>query len=40
MISVPFQGKQLNITENQAYVPASNAEEADIERFYEDLKTF
>jgi len=37
MISVCFQGKPLNITVIQAYAPASNAEEAKVERFYEDL---
>ena len=40
MISVCFQGKPFNITVIQAYDPASNAEEAEVERFYEDLKTF
>ena len=40
MISVRFQGKPFNITVIQAYAPTSNAEEADIERFYEDYKTF
>ena len=38
MISVPFQGKPLNITVIQVYVPISNAEEAEVERFYEDLQ--
>ena len=38
MISVRFQGKQFNITVIQAYAPTSNAEEADIEWFYEDLQ--
>ena len=38
MISVRFQGKPLNITVIQVYVPASNAEEAEVERFYEDLQ--
>ena len=39
MISVRFQGKPLNITVIQAYVPiSSNAEEAEVERFYEDLQ--
>ena len=37
MISVRFQGKQLNITVIQVYAPTSNAEEAEVERFYEDL---
>ena len=36
MISVHFQGKPFNITVIQAYVPASNDEEAEVERFYED----
>ena len=40
MISVHLQGKQFNITIIQAYAPTSNAEEADIERFYEDLQDF
>ena len=38
MISVCFQGKPLNITVIQVYAPASNAEEAEVERFYEDLQ--
>ena len=38
MISVCFQGKPFNITVIQAYAPTSNAEEAEIERFYEDLQ--
>ena len=38
MISVHFQGKPFNITVIQAYAPASNAEEAEVEWFYEDLK--
>ena len=38
MISVHFQGKPFNITVIQAYAPTSNAEEAEVERFYEDLK--
>ena len=37
MISVHFQGKPLNIMVVQAYVPTSNAEEAEVEQFYEDL---
>ena len=37
MISVHFQGKQLNITVIQVYVLSSNAEEAEVEWFYEDL---
>ena len=38
MISVHFQGKPFNITIIQVYAPTSNAEEADVERFYEDLQ--
>ena len=38
MISVCFQGKPFNITVIQFYAPTSNAEEAEIERFYEDLQ--
>ena len=38
MISVRFQGKPLNITVIQVYAPTSNAEEAEVERFYEDLE--
>ena len=37
MISVRFQGKPFNITVIQVYAPASNAEKAEVERFYEDL---
>ena len=37
MISVPFQGKPFNITVIQAYALTSNAEEAEVEWFYEDL---
>ena len=37
MISVHFQGKPFNITVIQAYAPTSNAEEAEVEQFYEDL---
>ena len=40
MISVRFQGKPFNITVIQVYAPTSNAEEADVERFYEDLQDF
>ena len=36
MISVRFQGKPFNITAIQVYAPTSNAEEAEVERFYED----
>ena len=37
MISVRFQGKSFNITVIQAYAPTSNAEEAEVEWFYEDI---
>ena len=40
MITVRFQGKPFNITVIQVYAPTSNAEEAEVEWFYEDLKTF
>ena len=40
MTSVHFQGKPLNITVIQVYAPNSKAEEAEIERFYEDLQDF
>ena len=40
MISVRFQGKPFSITVIQVYAPTSNAEEAQVEWFYEDLKTF
>ena len=38
MISVCFQGKPFNITVIQIYVPISNDEGAELERFYEDLQ--
>ena len=38
MISVRFQGKPFTITVIQAFAPTSNAEEAEVERFYEDLQ--
>ena len=38
MISVRFQGIPFNITVIQVYAPTSNAEEAEVERFYEDLQ--
>ena len=38
MISVRFQGKPFSITVIQVYAPISNAEEAEVERFYEDLQ--
>ena len=37
MISVRFQGKPFNITVTQVYAPTSNAEETEVEWFYEDL---
>ena len=40
MISVRFQGKLFNITIIQVYTLTSNAEEAEVERFYEDLQDF
>ena len=38
MMSVRFKGKPFNITVIQAYATASNAEEAEVARFYEDLQ--
>ena len=38
MISVHFQGKPFNITVIQVYAPTSNAEEGEVEQFYEDLQ--
>ena len=38
MISVGFQGKPINITVIQVFAPTSNAEEAEVESFYEDLQ--
>ena len=38
MISVHFQGKPFNITVIQVYAPTSNAEEGEVERFYEGLQ--
>ena len=38
MISVCFQGKPFNITVIQVYAPISNADEAEVEQFYEDLQ--
>ena len=38
MISLRLQGKPFNITIIQAYAPTSNVEEAEVERFYEDLQ--
>ena len=38
MVSVCFQGKPVNITVIQVYAPTSNAEEAEVKQFYEDLQ--
>ena len=38
MISVCFQGKLFNITAIQVYAPTTNAEEAEVEWFYDDLQ--
>ena len=38
MISVCFQGKPFSITVIHVYAPTSNAEEAEVKRFYEDLQ--
>ena len=38
MISLRLQGKPFNITVIQVYAPTSNAEETEVERFYEDLQ--
>ena len=40
MISVHFQDKPFNITVIQVYTPTSNTEEAEVERFNEDLQDF
>ena len=40
MIPVRFQDKPFSITVIQVYAPTSNAEEAEVERFYEDLQDF
>ena len=40
LISVRFQGKPFTITVIQVYAPTSNAEEAEVEQFYEDLQDF
>ena len=40
MISFRFQGKPFNIMVIQVYAPTSNAEEAEVEWFYEDLQDF
>ena len=39
MISVCFQGKPLNLTVIQVYAPATDAKEAEVDRFYEDYNT-
>ena len=38
MVSVHFQGKPFNITVIQVYAPTSNAKEAEVDQFYEDLQ--
>ena len=38
MISACFQGKPFNITAIQVYAPITNAKEAEVEQFYEDLQ--
>ena len=38
MVSVHFQGKQFNIIVIQVYAPTTNAEEAEVEQFYDDLQ--
>ena len=38
MTLICFQGKSFNITVIQVYAPTSNAQEAEVERFYEDLQ--
>ena len=40
MISVCFQGKPFNITVIQVYAPTTDAEEAEVEQFNEDLQDF
>ena len=40
MIIVHFQGKPFNITVIEVYAPTSNAEEAEVKQFYEDLQDF
>ena len=40
MISVRFQSKPFNVTVIQVYAPTGNAEEAEVEWFYEDLQDF
>ena len=38
MITIHFQGKPFNVTVIQVYAPTSNVDEAEVERFYEDLQ--
>ena len=38
MISIHFQGKPFNMAVIQSYAPTTNAKEAEVERFYEDLQ--
>ena len=38
MVSVHFQGKRLNVTVIQVYVPTTDAEEAEVDQFYEELQ--
>ena len=40
MIFIHLQGKPFNITVIQVYAPTTNAEEAEVEQFYEDLQDF
>ena len=40
MISICFQGKPFNITVIQVYAPTTNAKEAEVEQFCEDLQDF
>ena len=40
MISIRFQGKPFNITVIQVHVPRTDAEEAEVDQFYEDLQDF
>ena len=40
MISVHFQGKLFDITVIQVYAPITDAEEAEVDQFYEDLQDF
>ena len=40
MNSVRFQGKSFSVTAMQLYIPTANAEEAEVEHFYDDLQAF